>query len=113
MNRVRLFQFITALALLLNSHYSLAVLSTPSISFPSANATNINNKVTITANGVSGAFYYLFEVDSIATFKSSYYKKYKVSTNSILLDSLPFNQNHFVRIKVFNAAQSDSSAWRG
>jgi hypothetical protein len=105
------FLYIFTIILIFIYHSSFAALTTPSITSPSNNSTNIANKVTITSNNVSGAINFLFEIDSIATFKSAYRKKIKVSVNNIVLDSLPFNKNHFVRVKVFNASSSDSSAW--
>jgi len=105
-------RFSFSILLILIGKFSFAILSTPSISSPLNNSKNVLNKVTISTTLLSGTNYYIYEYDSVSGFNSGYRKKFSASTsNSITLDSLPFNTNFYFRLKILNAGKTDSSAW--
>lgn len=100
--------FITGLLFYTSSY---GVLSTPSITSPTNNATKILNKYTVTTSSTGGT-YFVFDLDSTTGFNTGYRKRFAKSTSSSkILDSLPFNQTHYIRVKIFNATNTDSSAW--
>jgi hypothetical protein len=109
----KLFKRLTIVILILISReLSFALLSTPSITTPINNSKNVLNKVSVSTNLLSGTNFYRFEYDSVSTFNSGYRKRLPLSTaNSHSIDSLPFNTNHYIRLKVFNSTRTDSSDW--